>query len=646
MQRHRVPADEVRSEAPTRKGIARPPRRDILPGSPTQVREIPRDLVQSHTPRRRSHAPPPRPARTFTARAACLSHSRHSGPSPVTFLTVQAVAKPALKEYATGTSRVNLSKRNTAHPNGRLVLDKPATSPSSIVTDVGNPLASPIFRRASGDRKKSQALRSAGIPAPEARLQLTERSATSNDRCRSCPLPAPSSSLVPPAAAFASRDTTIQIQEDDTSATSRWVVDITHEYTEYVSLGTRGGGQSIKCIFKWPHDLVQLLGKGIHREPQMVAIGPYHHCRKHLQPMEDHKKKPLFRLLSLSLGLEVSNFVEALKQRELLLRDHYDELDTTNWPSVSFIKVMLLDDCFLLDILYELDTLVEPPLDQSIRKQLLNTYGHAVLIRDILYLLENKIPRLVLDVLIDVGLGECFLDPSERPMFSEALHLLELGRRSLFGPKAFTDSKPCNSPSNIPHIMDLAIVILLKKEKFVRSARKLSAAGVIFKKIEDSTDLFVLSFSWGILSLPELVMDETSEGMFTNIVAFVRIYPRAGTGVTSFLSFMDTLLDIAEDVSFLGNEGILKNNLRSDEATAKIFNKFGIHGMCDPFDKVQQQVQEYASSNLNECLAHFRQTYFTSLWTILSLIGTLLLILLTILHTAYTVVPYYRQNGA
>ncbi|KAF3772250.1 putative UPF0481 protein, partial [Nymphaea thermarum] len=399
-------------------------------------------------------------------------------------------------------------------------------------------------------------------------------------------------------------NTTIQIQEDDTAATSHWVADITHEYTEYVSLGTRGGGQSIKCIFKWPHDLVQLLRKGIHREPQMVAIGSYHHGRKHLQPMEDHKKKALFRLLSLSPGLEVSNFVEVLKQRELLLRDHYDELDTTNWPSVSFIKVMLLDGCFLLDILYELDTLLEPPLDQSIRKQLLNTYGHTVLIRDILYLLENQIPGLILDVLIDVGLCECFPNPSERPMFSEAKHLLELGRRSLLGPKAFTDSKPCDSPSNV---------------------------SVIFKKIEDSTDLFDLSFNWGIFSLPELVLDETSEGMFTNMVAFERMYPRAGTGVTSFLSFIDALIDTVEDVSFLGNEGILKNNLRSDEAAAKIFNKFGIHGMCDPFDKVQQQVHEYASSNLNEWLAHFRQTYFTNPWTILSLIGTLLLIFLTIL---------------
>ncbi|KAF3774562.1 UPF0481 protein [Nymphaea thermarum] len=364
-------------------------------------------------------------------------------------------------------------------------------------------------------------------------------------------------------------------------------------------------------------------GKGIHREPHMVAIGPYHHGRPHLEPMEDHKRKALFRVLSLSPGLEISNFVEALEQREQELLDHYDELDTRNWPSDSFIKMMLLDGCFLLDFLCELDTVVEPPLDQSIRKQLLNTYGHAVLIRDILYLLENQIPGLVLDVLIDVGDCECFPDSSERPLFSEALHLLDLGRRSLLGPKAFIDSKPCDSPSNVP---GFSTCDAPQERKVCAICEEASCgAGVIFKKLEDSTDLFDLSFSGGVLSLPELVLDETSEGMLTNMVAFERMYPQSGTGVTSFLSFMDALIDTAEDVSFLGKEGILKNSLGSDEAAAKIFNKFGIHGMCDP---------------------SIRQTYFTNPWTILSLIGALLLIFLTIVQTAYTVVPYYQKNGA
>ncbi|KAF3777072.1 UPF0481 protein [Nymphaea thermarum] len=447
---------------------------------------------------------------------------------------------------------------------------------------------------------------------------------------------------------------TTKKMEPEPAEYNHWVADITKDYKEYVSLGIRGGTRPDKCIFKWPHDLVKLLGEGIHREPQMVAIGPYHHGRKHLQPMEDHKRKSLFRVLSLNPELEVSNFVEALKQREQELRDRYDELDTGNWPSDSFIKMMLLDGCFLLDLLWGLDTVVEPPLDQSICKQLYNTYAEAVLTGDI-YLLENQIPGLVLDVLIDVGDYEYSPD-LKRPLFSEALHLLDYGRSvcalSGTGPVSrccWPERQESASGQSVDRpstgFKDLA---RLKKEKFVRSARKLRAAGVTFKKIEEdnSTGMLGLSFSGGVLSLPVLVLDEKVEGMLTNMVAFERMYPQSGSGVSSFLSFMDALIDTAEDVSFLGKEGILKNRLGSDEAAAKIFNKLGIHEMCDPFDKVQREVLDYASSNLHEWLAYLRQTYFTNPWTILSLIGALLLIFLSIVQTTYTVLPYYRKNGA
>ncbi|XP_031482401.1 UPF0481 protein At3g47200-like [Nymphaea colorata] len=448
-------------------------------------------------------------------------------------------------------------------------------------------------------------------------------------------------------------NTTIQIQED-AAPISDWVADITNDYDDYVSLGTRGGGQSVKCIFKWPHDLVQLLGKGIDHEPKLVAIGPYHHGRRDLQPMEDHKKKALFRVLSLSPGVKVSSFVEALKQREQELRDQYDELDTRNWPSDSFIKMMLLDGCFLLDMLFPLDAFVEPPLDQSINNQLFDTYRENVLVRDVFYLLENQIPGLVLDVLVKVGNCKYFPDPSKGPLLHEALHLLDyVRRRFMLDPKAFIDGESCDSPSNVPERQASVsgqpvdrpstgiIAILPKKKKFVRSARKLEAAGVIFKKLKDSNNVFHLSFSGGVLSLPEFELNETSEGLLMNMVAFERMHPESDGGVTSFMSFMDAIIDTAEDVSILGKAGIVTNNLGSDEAAAKIFNKLGVVEMFSPFDKVLEEVVTYASAPHHGWRAHFEDKYLANPWTILSLTGALCLLFLTALQTVYTVFSYY-----
>ncbi|KAF3777073.1 hypothetical protein EJ110_NYTH46904 [Nymphaea thermarum] len=335
-------------------------------------------------------------------------------------------------------------------------------------------------------------------------------------------------------------ETTINIKED-AAPTSCWAADITKDYKENAASGSSaiagGAGRSLKCIFKWPHDLEKLLGEDIYREPQMVAIGPYHHGRPHLQPMERHKKNALFRILQLSGGLPVSIFVEPLKQVEQELRNHYDELD---------------------------------PSCQQADKQ---------------------------------------------------------------------------STSN----MDFALEFLPKIEKYVRSATKLRAAGVSFQKCPKDAGLLSVRFRRsclrGVLHLPELVLDETTEGVFMNMVAFERMHPESGTEVTSFLSFMDALIDTADDVSFLSNEGIVKNSLGSDKAAAKIFNKLGIHGMCNPFDEIQQEVQKYASPYMQEWWAHFKRTHFTSPWTVLSFIGALFFILITIVQTAYTVLPYYKRRG-
>ncbi|XP_031496845.1 UPF0481 protein At3g47200-like [Nymphaea colorata] len=229
-------------------------------------------------------------------------------------------------------------------------------------------------------------------------------------------------------------ETTINIKEDNAS-TSCWAKDITKDYKEYAasgSLSVAGGGRSLKCIFKWPLDVKKLLGDDICREPQIVAIGPYHHGRPHLQPTERHKKNALFRILRLSGGLPVSIFVEPLKQVEQELREHYDELDPS-WSSDSFIQMLLLDGCFLLDLLLALDKRLDAPLAESIRLQLLNTCGYNVLIRDI-HLLENQIPGLVLDVLINVGDWTGFSKPESgsKPSF-RTLHFLDLQRKNLLG---------------------------------------------------------------------------------------------------------------------------------------------------------------------------------------------------------------------
>lgn len=148
----------------------------------------------------------------------------------------------------------------------------------------------------------------------------------------------------------------------------------------------------------------------------------------------------------------------------------------------------------------------------------------------------------------------------------------------------------------------------------------------------------------GVLYLPELILDETTEGVLMNMVVFERMHPQSGTGITSFISFMDALIDTAEDVSFLGDQGIVKNSLGSDEAAAKIFNKLGVHGMCKPFNEVLEQVQKYASEDVHKWYMQFKLTHFQSPWTVISLVGALFLIIVTLVQTIYTILQHYQKS--
>ncbi|KAF3777070.1 hypothetical protein EJ110_NYTH46898 [Nymphaea thermarum] len=218
------------------------------------------------------------------------------------------------------------------------------------------------------------------------------------------------------------------------------------------------------------------------------------------------------------------------------------------------------------------------------------------LLRDI-HLLENQIPGLVLDALINVGDWTGFRKPESGSKLSfGTLHFLDLQRKSLLGnpPAPVKEQRRCRllnllgprrrtQPKTFPSSsqqadkqstsnMDFALEFLPKREKYVRSATKLRAAGVSFQKCPKDAGLLSVRFRRsclrGVLHLPELVLDETTEGVFMNMVAFERMHPESGTEVTSFLSFMDALIDTADDVSFLSNEGIVKNSLGSDKAAA------------------------------------------------------------------------------
>ncbi|GAU14466.1 hypothetical protein TSUD_250060 [Trifolium subterraneum] len=225
------------------------------------------------------------------------------------------------------------------------------------------------------------------------------------------------------------------------------------------------------------------------------------------------------------------------------LRDSYKPLDPI-WISDTpkFVQMMILDGCFILEILRANDGILD---DYAENDPVFGEHGKFYVLpyikRDML-MLENQIPMMVLYILIKVETG-----------------------------------------------------IEQAGEEIIRSAVELHEAGIRFKKSK-TWSLKDVSFDRGVLRLPTLVVDDTTEYMLLNLIALERLHVGAGNEVTSFIFFMDTIIDSDMDVALLNRSGIIINALGSDKVVSKLFNSLSKditvdrHGILDVENpKISQQ---------------------------------------------------------
>lgn len=135
--------------------------------------------------------------------------------------------------------------------------------------------------------------------------------------------------------------------------------------------------------------------------PQLVSIGPFHNGKAHLQPMEEHKYRALCNFLRRS-ETSVEDYVSSLKLVSDQLMDSYEELDKVWKDENRFVELMLLDGCFLLEVLRAKSKIClgYPPKDPVFSVHGIYTSIYNIL-PDLL-MVENQVPMLVLERLLAV----------------------------------------------------------------------------------------------------------------------------------------------------------------------------------------------------------------------------------------------------
>ncbi|KAK8914230.1 UPF0481 protein [Platanthera zijinensis] len=324
-------------------------------------------------------------------------------------------------------------------------------------------------------------------------------------------------------------------------------------------------------IYRVPACIKELNPKAY--RPQVVSFGPYHHGADELSAMEEHKHRALRHLLR-----------RANKPLEELA-DGMEEL-VNPLQSSYFLRLMVVDGCFLLEILrLNVGRMADYAVDDPIFSNhgMLHTLPYIK--RDML-IVENQLPLLVLEKLVALETG------------------------------------------------------------IIRSAVELYEAGIRFKTSRTNS-LHDIRFHHGILSLPAVVVDDATQYAYLNLMAFERLHVGAGSQITSFVFFMDNIIDSSKDVALLHSKGIIQNALGSDKAVAKLFNSLSKDVTLDPdssLDAVQRRVNGYCQKSWNKWRANLIHTYFRSPWAFLSLAAAIFLLALSVAQTIYTVMPYYQNE--
>jgi hypothetical protein len=182
----------------------------------------------------------------------------------------------------------------------------------------------------------------------------------------------------------------------------------------------------------------------------------------------------------------------------------------------------------------------------------------------------------------------------------------------------------------------------------IRSATEINEAGIQFKKSKIKS-LKEISFHRGVLELPVIEVDDTTEATFLNLMAFERFHVGASNEVTSYVFFMDSIIDNERDVALLNSRGIIQNAIGSDKAVAKLFNSLSKDIALESnsnLQVVQMHVNAYCKKPWNAWRANLIHTYFRNPWAILSVIAALILFALTIAQTVYSILPYYNSNNS
>ncbi|KAL2457508.1 Plant protein of unknown function (DUF247) [Abeliophyllum distichum] len=370
---------------------------------------------------------------------------------------------------------------------------------------------------------------------------------------------------------------------------------------------------------------------------EIIAIGPFHRGKHHLQNMEKHKDRYLKLVLQRKEESTVEIYVTVLRYLEDRAWKCYAE--DIQLDEHEFVKMLLLDGCFIIEFLRKFQNKKCRDKDDPIFQ-----YGHINnhLLHDLM-VFENQIPFFIIRRLFDI----IKIDKGDKI-------------NSLIWPLLQNGIFPLQDLPGVPETQHhlLGIVHDLQCSSFakrlshtdftetenINSAIELQEAGIAFEKSE-SDSFYDIEFKNKSMIIPVWEISDSTESLFRNMTAYEYYLIRSPQiYVTDYVFFMHCLVHSPEDAKLLRRSGIISNFLGADEMVYRVINQLVKNIIIFykfSYSNIFHIVNIHCGRTTNIWMATLRRDYFSSPWALISLLAAITLVVLTIIQTTFAILSYY-----
>ncbi|XP_012573016.1 UPF0481 protein At3g47200-like [Cicer arietinum] len=453
-----------------------------------------------------------------------------------------------------------------------------------------------------------------------------------------------------------------------------------------VMLGSLNHGEVQACSISIIPDKLREVNEDAYK-PTHISIGPLHRgATRLLQLMEEPKWHYMNKFLDRQGTIQEQNRKPELRLRECgfdilkldkIVRASYgggsnNIIEKTKEHDIA--KIMIVDGCFLLELLIRLGDYTENQATTSYNNDIIFKTEEKVLsILNDVTMLANQIPFLVLKKLY----RKVFPDGS----VIEDDHRVANIVRKAFGYPSVNRS----GGAHILHLMHLSTVDQNQQHEgkkaeieLLRCATRLRASGVIIRPKLNSTnqnqhkfvDMFDFDISFsdsGELDIPPLYVKETTEVKWRNLIAWEQSKIWIQCKYTSYALFFNGLICCEHDIELLKEKRIIVNEVnKSNKDLLTLFHTIskGAEHMDLSYNEICGMLNDYKYKGMKvaEVLRKFPinawhqwrrifdivvyyvgnwyniliRDHIPTVWKFIGIVAAAILLVLTIMQTYYS----------